>query len=280
MGKLFSTKQKAINALIATFKKEEGYMEKKSNKGLDSKKGNAGYKNFTKYWRDINKWGFLSFGKGWAGGDSWYWCAALVFWCFVVTFGKEKAKKLLLHAPYTSCDKLGTLAKAKKRLFKSPKVGDVILFFNGSRFYHTGIVYKVTSLMVYTVEGNTNSRKGCVPNGGEVCLKSYSKMECRRKGHRFFRPDYSIVVEKPKTTTTKKTSKQSSVTKKTLTVNTTGATLNCRKSASNDGTVVGKFKKGTKVVLVEKTNAIFWKVKGKDKDGKTITGYCKKEYLK
>lgn len=44
---------KAIEKVISLAKDEIGYLEKASNSNLDSKTGNAGYNNYTKYWRDI-----------------------------------------------------------------------------------------------------------------------------------------------------------------------------------------------------------------------------------
>ena len=46
-------KEKAIDALIACAENEVGYLEKKSNSQLDDKTANAGYNNYTKYWRDV-----------------------------------------------------------------------------------------------------------------------------------------------------------------------------------------------------------------------------------
>ena len=43
----------AIEKLISRAKQENGYLEKKSNKDLDSKTGNAGSNNYTKYARDL-----------------------------------------------------------------------------------------------------------------------------------------------------------------------------------------------------------------------------------
>ena len=48
---------------------EVGYLEKASNSQLDSKTGNAGKSNYTKY------------GK-WIGANGDYWCASFVSWCF------------------------------------------------------------------------------------------------------------------------------------------------------------------------------------------------------
>ena len=47
------TAEEAINAVIGIAEEEIGYLEKKSNRQLDSKTANAGSGNYTKYWRDI-----------------------------------------------------------------------------------------------------------------------------------------------------------------------------------------------------------------------------------
>lgn len=46
-----------VERLIATARAEVGYLEKASNSQLDSKTGNAGYNNFTKYARDLDRLG-------------------------------------------------------------------------------------------------------------------------------------------------------------------------------------------------------------------------------
>lgn len=53
---------------IAVLKGELGYIEKASNKNLDSKTGNPGYNNYTKY------------GK-WYGYTPAYWCQQFISWC-------------------------------------------------------------------------------------------------------------------------------------------------------------------------------------------------------
>ena len=280
MSTMYASTKKAIDALIAIEKAEEGYLEKKTNASLDSKTANAGYNNYTKYWRDINDWKLLSYSKGWAGGVDWSWCAGLQTWCFVKAFGLENAKKLLLHAPFISCQTMGEKAKAKKQLHTNPKVGDIVLFYNGSRFNHTGFVYKVDDTKFYTVEGNTSSSEKVVANGGGVFLKSYSIALSKTKGYKFFRPDYSLVVKKEEKESTKDTVKKSTEKVETVTVSTDSSPLRCRKKPSSTADVVGKFKKGVKLTLLEKTNKSYYKVKGKDIDGKTITGYCSAKYLK
>lgn len=183
----FKNKAAAIDTLIATASAEVGYLEKKSNVKLDDKIANAGSKNYTKYWRDVKP----SF-----QGESW--CACFVSWCFMVTFGQEAAKKLLMHFPFTYCQTL-----AAKTTNKTPKRGAVMLFWRPAknRYGHTGIVYNVDSTYVYTIEGNTSGASGVISNGGGVCQKKYklASLDSRTK---YFIPDYSIVVNAEKNTAT------------------------------------------------------------------------------
>lgn len=302
MAKTFPSRQDAINAVIKTLKNEVGYMEKKTNASLDSKKANAGRANITKYWRDLNNWGLMGKPKGWAGGTEWSWCACLQCWAFIKTFSKDMAKKMLLHLPFISCQTMADKAKKTDQLKSSPKKGDLILFWSGSRFHHVGFVYKVTSTTFYTFEGNTSSGSAVVPNGGMVCKKSYSIAAAKKAGHKFVRIKYAPAIKKepvkaavaPATTSSQKTtstsSKPSTATAKTtttkkvtyLTVATKTNPLHCREKASKEAKSLGKFKKGTKVELIRvgsKTGK-WTKVKGKAMSGKTITGWCMSKYLK
>jgi len=62
----------AYDTVIEIAKEEVGYLEKASNYNLDSKTGNAGSANYTKYWRDIQ--------PSYQGEP---WCACFVTWCLV-----------------------------------------------------------------------------------------------------------------------------------------------------------------------------------------------------
>ena len=167
---------KAINALIKIAEAEIGYLEKKSNSQLDSKAANAGSGNYTKYWRDV----YPSY-------QAQPWCAAFVSWCMMKAFGLETAKKLLKHWPYTYCPTLGDLF-AKNA---NPKVGDIVIFYRGGEFAHTGIVTAVSGDRFETIEGNTSGASGIVDNGGGVCRKSYYNSNL--PGTKFCTPDYSLV---------------------------------------------------------------------------------------
>lgn len=254
------TTTQAIEKVIATAKAEVGYLEKKSNSNLDNKTANAGSNNYTKYWRDITNWGLGNY-------QAQYWCAAFIFWCFVKTFGQDKAKKLLLHAPYISCATGAKLFKQADRLYSEPKVGDVVIFMKSSGvFGHTGLVYKVANGYFYTIEGNTSSTAGVVANGGAVAYKSYSISGAKSSGHKFARPDYSLVgTGTASNSTTTKTSTTSTTTKNTNTLNktekwvgkVTADSLNVRTGAGTNNGVCSfsPLKKGVKVSVCDSVKA-------------------------
>lgn len=168
---------KAIDALIATAEAEVGYLEKKSNSQLDDKTANAGYANYTKYWRDV-----------YPQYQAQAWCAAFVSWCIMKTFGLDTAKKLLKHWPYVYCPTLGSLFTK----YANPQRGDIVIFYRNGTFAHTGLVTKVEGDKFYTIEGNTSGGSSIVPNGGGVYAKSYYNSNL--PGTKFCRPDYSIVT--------------------------------------------------------------------------------------
>lgn len=163
------SKQAVIDIALA----EVGYLEKATNSNLDHPTANAGSGNWTKYARDLdNIPGFYNGKK-----NGYAWCDCFVDWCFVQAYGAATAKKLLCQPDYSAgagCTYSAMYFKQKGQFFNSPQIGDQIFFGNAKESTHTGIVYKVDSSRVYTVEGNTSGASGVVPNGGGVCKKSYS----------------------------------------------------------------------------------------------------------
>ncbi len=172
------TVNEAIKKVINIAESEIGYLEKRSNGQLDNKTANAGSSNYTKYWRDVK--------PSYQGQP---WCAGFVTWVFDKAFGKTNTKKLLKHYPYVYCPTLGDLFTRHA----NPKVGDIVIFWRGGTFAHTGIVTKVDGDKFWTIEGNTSGASGIVANGGGVCRKSY--YNSNMIGTKFCRPDYSIVAE-------------------------------------------------------------------------------------
>lgn len=170
-----------------------GYLEKKSNKDLDSKTANAGKSNYTKY------------GK-WYGVNPALWCAQFVCWCFAQAYGSE-AKEMLYGGYSAACETMRQRFVKAGQYDKTPKVGSCI-FFSGTRHAganHIGIVVKVTDSKVYTIEGNTSGASGVIDNGGGVANKSYSRSYSRIMG--YGHPNFDIggtTTSKPTNTTTSK----------------------------------------------------------------------------
>lgn len=186
------------SALIKIAEAEVGYLEKKSNSNLDSKTTNAGYNNYTKYARDLNKAGYYNGNK-----NGYAWCDVFVDWLFFQLCGKD-AKKAEHIICQTGDYGAGCVFSARYyrnagRFYSSPKPGDQIFFGKKGDESHTGIVYKVDSSKVYTIEGNTSGASGVVANGGGVFKKSYSRSYSKIVG--YGRPRYDA-ESKTETTTT------------------------------------------------------------------------------
>lgn len=176
--------------VIKIAEEQVGYLEKATPKELDSKTANSGYNNYTKYARDLNKEIGSPFVDGYA------WCMTFVTWCFVEAYGLTTAKKLL--GGWTAyCPTAVGYFKSMKRWYSTPQVGDVIFFYDSDKDYgHVGLVYKVDTYDVYTIEGNTSPQAGVVPNGGGVHKKQYSKTSYRIAG--YGRPKYDVKKVKAK----------------------------------------------------------------------------------
>lgn len=170
----------SLEKLIRIARKEVGYLEKASNKDLDSKVDNAGNNNYTKYARDL-----------YPALQGQPWCDMFVDWCFVKAFGKVKARQLLCGGFSAYTPDSAQYYKNRKQWAGNPRPGDQIFFKNSVRIHHTGIVITVSSDRVYTIEGNTSTGPQVIANGGAVCEKSYLLTHGSIAG--YGRPDWSLV---------------------------------------------------------------------------------------
>lgn len=179
-----------IDKLLKIAKAEVGYIEKASNKDLDSKTANAGKNNYTKYARDLDAIPGFYNGKK----QGYAWCDVFVDWCFVQAFGVEKAKELLCQPNRSlgaGCKYSRNYYKANGQLYNKPALGDQIFFKDSDGdIVHTGIVYDVDKSYVYTIEGNTSTASGVVANGGTVAKKKYKLTYNKIAG--YGRPDYIL----------------------------------------------------------------------------------------
>ena len=157
-----------LENLIKKALPEEGYIEKRSNKDLDSKTANKGDQNYTKYARDVNTAGLM-------GCQAQPWCCTFQFWLEMAEFGPEEA---LEHWNMTRQTYVGYNCFATYNAFKragkvgvTPKLGAVVIF----DFSHAGRMVNIYSKNGQKywdcLEGNTSSNLSD-RNGGQVKLKT------------------------------------------------------------------------------------------------------------
>ena len=160
----------SLNGLIQRAKDELGYIEKGSNSSLDSKTGNKGTSNYTKYSRDINNLGLM-------GCQAQPWCGTFQFWLEVQEFGLNTALEHfhMTKGSYVGFNVFSTRGKfpAGKRS-KSPKLGCLIVFSHS----HIGRVIEINGNSITAIEGNT-SPKSYDRNGGMVAQKTYNKNDSK-----------------------------------------------------------------------------------------------------
>ena len=187
---------KLASKLIAIAKAEVGYLEKKTNSNLDSKTANAGYNNYTKYAKDLHEAGYYQANK-----NGYAWCDVFVDWCFYQLCGKDPkaAQEIIFQTGVygAGCKYSAQYYQNAGRLYKTPKVGDQIFFYNSKKtsIAHTGIVSGVDNTYVYTIEGNTSSAAGVEANGGGAFEKKYKLTDDRI--YRYGRPLYDEEETKP-----------------------------------------------------------------------------------
>ncbi len=145
--------------ILEIAKAELGYLEKRSNSQLDDKTANAGSGNYTKFWRDL----YPAF-------QGQPWCACFSSWC-----ARKAGISEEIIPTYYDCNQVAAYYKNLKRFDKNPQIGDLILFGEGTRYKHIGIIYDIQGSTVKTYEGNTSGGTQYIANGGAVCAKSYAK---------------------------------------------------------------------------------------------------------
>jgi signal peptidase I len=195
---LFVSQRLDVVNTAAKYARPIQYLEKKSDSQLDDFQANAGSGNYTKFNRDFSKI------VGWSL-QAQPWCAIFVSMVFVETFGTTEAKQMLAGNVNASCPNwVQQFQKANQYKRGSnviPNPGDIIFFTeptNNNKIPHVGLVEKVENNKVYTIEGNTSSSAGVVPNGGAVAAKSYAIGYNRIHGYgipKFKEDDLQVVID-------------------------------------------------------------------------------------
>jgi len=112
--------------VIAIAKAEVGYLEKATNYNLDSKTGNAGSQNWTKYARDLYAAGYYNGNK-----NGYAWCDVFVDWCFFKAYGsktKAEAVECQTGTLGAGCEYSLAYYRNAGRFSQTPLVGDQIFF--------------------------------------------------------------------------------------------------------------------------------------------------------
>lgn len=157
----------AIDRVLATARSEIGYIEKATNSQLEDKTANPGSNNWNKFAAFLDGLGVVYNGAK----NGYAWCDCFADYCYIYTLGLSIGMAMTYQPEKglgAGCTYSMRYYKNAGAFFKTPQRGDQIFFTNdgGDTSYHTGIVEKVTADRVYTIEGNTSSAAGVVPNGG------------------------------------------------------------------------------------------------------------------
>lgn len=280
---------------------EVGYLEKKSNKDLDSKTANAGNKNYNKYAKMLDDLGYFYNGKK----NGYAWCDSFNDAVFVMAYGVDEALKLLCQPKksYGAGVRYSANYYIKKKQFhkKNPKPGDQIFFYKSNlvQLAHTGLVVDVDDTYVYTVEGNTSGASTVVANGGGVCKKKYKLTYKRIYG--YGRPAYDpepvkeepkeekpvvkeeVKEEKPVTTQKAKDSAKNFLSSLAGTYKVTASSLNVRNGAGITKAKMVAIPKGTAVKCYGYFNissGTRWLYIQFTYKGVQYTGFASSKYLK
>lgn len=181
-----------IDSLRTTAIDEVDYLEKSwaaynaNPEVIYDKYDGAGRDNVTKYAKEMDDLEVYNGPK-----QGYAWCKVFVDWCFVQSFGLDRASELLMNWT-ASCTQAYNTFRANGRTINTPQPGDLVFFGDCE---HIGIVMDVDESKIYTVEGNTSGTTGLVANGGKVAQKEYYKSSSYIYG--YARPDYDEQPEPP-----------------------------------------------------------------------------------
>lgn len=144
--------------IVRIAREEIGYKEKRTNADLDSKTGNAGAGNFTKYARDLDAIQYFNTPK--QGFD---WCAVFFNWCTVQLYGDGMTARAAQYQPNpkyncgAGCTQQASYYRKNNAFFTEPQTGDQIFYGTAGDEAHTGLVIEVSDRSVTTIEGNVNN---------------------------------------------------------------------------------------------------------------------------
>lgn len=165
----------SLKELLSLAQSQVGYQEKQNASMLDDFRANAGYRNYTKYSRDVNNWGLM-------GCQGQPWCATYQFWLEAKVFGVETALShfCMSRSNYQghNCFSIYHAFAGKGRTSDTPEPGCLVIF----KHSHIGRVTGIRNGRIYTNEGNTSALYGD-SNGGTVKNKDYAVSDSNIQGY-------------------------------------------------------------------------------------------------
>lgn len=146
------------STVLRIAREELGYLEKASNYDLDSKTGNPGSNNYTKYARDL--WECVP--HFYQGSKQGYdWCCVFVDWCIYKACGSDSTlaqKSKFYTGPYgAGCQFAAMYYKNADAWYDKPMPGDQVFFGRYNSYQHTGLVEQVDEDYVWVIEGNCDN---------------------------------------------------------------------------------------------------------------------------
>ena len=154
-----------MNTLVEVALSQVGYWNKSSDAYLDSNtaKKKAGYNGYTKY------------GK-WYGMNPAPWCGIFISWCGYQANCLDAVGGKIAYVPkYTSVFQERGRYHARWKDY-TPSPGDIVIFGDEA---HVGIVERVSSGYLYTIEGNANG--GCVARNTYKLSDNYIMGYCETR---------------------------------------------------------------------------------------------------
>lgn len=199
----------------------------------------------------------------------------------MLRFAKKYKNKIPLPL-YYDIEEPGTGAGSRQRYLAYAKTikaaGYVPGLYTGEYWYNTYISADISDTKWIAKYGTNNGKQQIKPNIKYVYdlwqYTSKAAVDGIAGG-----VDASVVMNKDwmKSSGTAKAKETKTATVKVKVTAKSG--LNCREKASTNAAILGAFTYNSKLTLIEKTSDKWWKVKGKDAAGKTITGYVYKQYV-
>lgn len=199
----------------------------------------------------------------------------------MLRFAKKYKNKISLPL-YYDIEEPGTGAGSRQRYLAYAKIikaaGYVPGLYTGEYWYNTYISADISDTKWIAKYGTNNGKQQIKPNIKYAYdlwqYTSKAAVDGIAGG-----VDASVVMNKDwmKSSGTAKAKETKTATVKVKVTAKSG--LNCREKASASAAILGAFTYNSKLTLIEKTSDKWWKVKGKDAAGKTITGYVYKQYV-